>query len=134
MRPRGPPGPTFGSVLATCRLKYARHEPRKLRSGSPRTFDLRQVARSFLPGAGLPEARYLPIPDIGEADGISLRQLCGPQQVLPLRSRLHDAHLIGCVAARQLERLLCRSRQPRLEFIRVRHQHRHALVVDALVS
>ncbi len=54
------------------------------------------------------------------------------QQILALRSRLHDAHLLGCVAPRQLERVLGRARQPRLEVGRIRHQHRHALVVDAL--
>ena len=60
-----------------------------------------------------------------------MRALRRRLRFLRSRPRLHDAHLVGRVATRQLERLVRGAREPRFEVRGVRQQDRHALVVDA---
>src|SRR6476469_4507483 len=62
---------------------------------------------------------------------LSYGTLSRGEKVFAFRTRLYDAHLIGGVTARELERLLRRAREPRLEVGGIGKQHGHSLVVDA---
>src|SRR5262245_47397845 len=52
------------------------------------------------------------------------------QQIFLLESLLHDPHLLRRILAREFEGLIRRAVQPGLEFLLLRQQHGHSLVID----
>ena len=56
---------------------------------------------------------------------VELRDRCSRgEKVFAFGPRLHNPHLVSSIAARQLERLFCRTREPRLEVGGMGEQHR----------